>query len=196
MFRSAANNNWSGYTMDYQPGDYPVSYLWYGSHTRELIKANNIGYGFVDIDGNGTPELLMQNTAHSAQQSPAIVDLYTIYNGKIVNLYSEGERSHLSLCEGNRLKYFAQAAMNTVYSGMAYIENGKLYSNESIGTDANMSRTSPWCYSDDVRYFVRDGVNYSSLNGTSTYEPISQDEYNRILAQWPDEMSYAVYTLS
>ena len=58
-----------------------------------------IGYTFMDLDGNGTMELLVGSSGQYART--VIYDLYAIYNGRIVNVLSGTESARHTLAASN-----------------------------------------------------------------------------------------------
>lgn len=69
----------------------------YASERRK----SDIGYTFIDLDGNGTMELILGSSAQA--NKPVIYDLYTIYNGRIVNVLSGKEGAKHTLSTGNEI---------------------------------------------------------------------------------------------
>ena len=62
-------------------------------------------YALEDIDSNGTPELLI-GKGPSVEGDPAIIDLYSISGGSVVQYFSNpyfGERTSLSILAGGKL---------------------------------------------------------------------------------------------
>ncbi len=66
-------------------------------HTEEL------GYTLTDIDGDGCPELLIAAYGDSCFDAPAISELYTMADGKPVQLLCSRPRARYYLLSGNRI---------------------------------------------------------------------------------------------
>lgn len=64
---------------------------------------SDIGYAFIDIDGNGVQELLIGDVYAEGNSDGMIFDLYTISNGTIVHILSSGERDRYYLCTNGML---------------------------------------------------------------------------------------------
>ncbi|MBQ9044375.1 MAG: hypothetical protein IJ112_00315 [Oscillospiraceae bacterium] len=62
---------------------------------------HDIGYAFIDLDDNGTMELLIGSSGQYAR--PVIYDLYTVYNGRIVNVLSGTDGNRHTLSTGNEI---------------------------------------------------------------------------------------------
>jgi len=75
-----------------------VCYLFYQEHSADGL--SEIGYTLMDLDGDGTSELLISPVANAASDG-MIYDLYSVVNGKVVHLASSGERDRYYLSEGN-----------------------------------------------------------------------------------------------
>lgn len=75
-----------------------VCYLFYQEHSKDGL--SGIGYALMDLNGDGTSELLISPVANAARDG-MIYDLYSVVNGKVVHLASSGERDRYYLSEGN-----------------------------------------------------------------------------------------------
>lgn len=78
--------------------------------TAHCTSTDQLGYALLDIDGNGTEELIISD-------GNVIFDLYSFENGESVHVISGGERNSYTLCEGNFISNIASGgAANTVYT--------------------------------------------------------------------------------
>lgn len=83
---------------------------------------DNIGYSFIDLNGDGTDELLIGMDSEEEQQygdiyQNVIYDLYTYMDDRMIHLATSGERFTYQLCEDNTIYYFGSsgAASNAYY---------------------------------------------------------------------------------
>ena len=117
------STGWSDYDQDTggygvaveEDAEDAVSYLWYHFEKPGISEA---GYQLIDINHDGTDELIVGvklNAADTDADSDILYDLYTIYDGKPVRLASGGERDYFSvgdgvICEGGSGGAAASAA--------------------------------------------------------------------------------------
>ena len=81
-----------------------ISYL-----TAFPANANKLGYTILDLDDNGTAELIISD-------GNMIYDLYTVKDGDLLHLISGGERDTYELCEENSIRNIgSNGAGNTTY---------------------------------------------------------------------------------
>ena len=85
------NQNWT------DNDDVSIAYL-YNENYKEL---GNTGYAFIDIDGNGVPELLIGDK--DSENNGWILDLYTGIDNQIVHLGTTWERFGISLSKNGRI---------------------------------------------------------------------------------------------
>lgn len=134
-----------------------VCYLFYQEHSTDGL--SEIGYALMDLDGDGTSELLISPIA-SAARDGMIYDLYSVVNGKAVHLASSGERDWYYLAAGNTVNNKgsggASFSVNTNYKVVASQETlglnqvivfdsdadteNAFYGTTSNGTDYDYSR--------------------------------------------------------
>lgn len=91
--------------------------------------AYQVLYAFHDLDGNGTPELLIGGTtAFQSQSETALPDVYNVYaydGSKPVMLASAGYRTHLALYQnGEFIVYGSGGAQYDYYSFCKIAANG------------------------------------------------------------------------
>lgn len=104
---------------------------------------SKVGYCIMDIDGDGTDELLIGLYGH---ENGAIYDLYTIINGERVRILSSGERDRYFLCQNNVIaNEGSSSAVNSCWNYYD-LENGMLKIRESVFTDGYYDMENPWFY--------------------------------------------------
>ena len=64
-------------------------------------RKSSIGYAFIDLDNDGTKELIVGSSGQYAHT--VIYNLYAIYNGRIVNVLSGTENAKHTLAAGNEI---------------------------------------------------------------------------------------------
>lgn len=80
---------------------------------------NEIGYVFIDLDGNGTKELIIGSNGQYAHS--VIYDLYAIYNGRIVNvLSSTADAQHMLDGSNNILMDTKNSDGQTIFAVFSY----------------------------------------------------------------------------
>ncbi len=84
------------------------------------------GYTYIDVDGDGTDELLVGCNADSYNEGKTfglIYDLYSIKDNELVHVFSSGERYMLSYCSDGLLRVIgSSSAFNTRFSYYALVE--------------------------------------------------------------------------
>lgn len=106
MFYYNISSDWAEYRTRSSFHDGEVSYLFPQYHFDSSY-IDKIGYSFIDLDDNGTPELLIwmreEKDADNPEYKSMIYDLYTYVNGNITHVESSGERDRFYLCEDNTI---------------------------------------------------------------------------------------------
>ena len=93
---------------------------------------DNVGYTFLDLDGDGTPELFIGAIGGDEFVANAVFDFYTYQNGHPVLLIDSMERARCYICEDNTLVVDgANSAFDTEYSCYSYA-NGELTEIEPV----------------------------------------------------------------
>ncbi len=118
-------------------------------------KVQNFGYCFLDIDKDGTDEMIFGSTVTSRYTARTeIYDLFTVRNGALVHLASGFYRANYHLCSNGEIVFRGSSSAfdsQTVYYSL---RNGKLYLEQNI-------------------YFVSD----PDMNGGSHYISHISDDY-------------------
>lgn len=165
-----------------------VSYLFYWSYSG-IESLSDVGYAIIDIDGNGTPELLMAVMGDSEYYEDVIYNLYTYIDGDIVILASSGERFQYSLSASEGLIYeiSSSSALNA-YHDLYKInyETGKLEVVEAVVLDEFENEDAPWFYATGD-YYTEHGYDYSMMESITQEEALNLIE--RIEQVVPFEMT-------
>ena len=107
-----------------------------------------LGYLIEDIDGNGTDELIFgENDEPDSAWNGVIYDLFTISGGKLVHVFSGGERSTYHFCENGMIAN--EGADGAPMSSFVYyiFEGTELHLVEAVLYNGWEDNDSPWFYS-------------------------------------------------
>lgn len=138
---------------------------------------NKIGYYVMDIDGDGTDELLIGLCGYEdsmglyGYNNGMMYDLYTMINGERVQILSSGERDRYYLCQDNVIAN--EGSGGALSSSWDYynLENGELEIKEAVFYDGYHDEENPWFYTTADPY-----ENYSN--------PISEETARSLIAQY------------
>lgn len=110
-------------------------------------ESDQLGFAFLDLDGNGIQELILAKN----DESQSILDLYTYSEGKVVNVFSGYDRIEYFLREGNLVyKVGSGGAAVTYYTFYRY-QGTELVEEESILYNADKDPDNPWFMGTDLR---------------------------------------------
>lgn len=131
-----------------------ISYL-----TASLEDIQDIGYTYIDLDGNGYEELIVSD-------GELIYDLYTRQNDGVISLLSSGERIRYYLCENNVIAYEGSSgAASSIYS-YSVVDGGELDCIELVNYNAEVDAENPW---------------FHQAGGCGMMDPITEAEANEIM---------------
>ncbi len=145
FYREQLENGWTS------PED--ASELWYWGETP--VSADIAGYEFRDMNGDGTPELLLSIKDESPYDS-MIYDFYTCIDGEVRHLFSCEEKSTWYLLENNELLFYTSDSDKTaklarykldetgefvaqevlIHDGDTWTDHDEFYTKE-VGNDPN-----------------------------------------------------------
>lgn len=126
---------------------------------------NNIGYAFIDLDNNGTMELLIGSKEQFSRS--LIYNLYAIYNGRIVNVLSGTDTIRHALGTGNEILVDTKNdAGQTVFAVYSYYNSSVRMTEAVIQGGGERFHTT------------------QSINDDTTYESISLTEASAIQEQY------------
>ncbi len=127
-----------------------------------------LGYTVMDIDGNGTEELLFGELGPDITGTP-IYDLYTIADWELVHVLDGWDRNRYYLTpDGGIMRQSSDSAFHYFTAYYAY-EDGELHLLRSVIYDWNKNNSEPWF------------VSYISESDASTAEPITESEAQAIM---------------
>lgn len=124
--------------------EYNENGLAYITYTIENL--DDFGYYIVDVDEDGTEELFL-GPVNKNGYIGMFYDLYTMKDGKLVQIMTSGERDRYYLCEDNEIANEGSGSAMT--SSWAYynLVSGELVMKEHILYDAYYDEENPWFYS-------------------------------------------------
>lgn len=165
-------SNFSDNAYDQQIGRYytAISEQWdestYFDHEMSALAAyyyegnalDNIGFAFIDLDGNGIRELII-GAIMNAEQDPLVFEVWTLENDEPVMLVQSGShnRYYLQYAEEDELWYISYEAENGAANFGVYclqMFDGKLEVSQGIIFDAVASEDAPWFMAYDLDWDV------------------------------------------
>ncbi len=167
--------------------DYPEMSYMYG----QCESLSDVGWFQVDLDGNGQKELLIGNTTSGTYP----YDCFTIKDGKLVHLFSSGERDMFFVLENGYLRN--EWSGSAVCSGVDYyrLVDGELQFVERITYDAIYAEETgviaDWqeANSDNCYFYTtikNEGDQYEG------YRSITAEEYQTIQEKYYDNQEIEI----
>ena len=134
---------------------------------------DNVGYGLVDLDGDGSLELVI-GAILNAEKDPSVFEIWTLVDGEPVMLAQGGSRNRyvLQYVEEDRMWYVVNEGSNGAANSATYylmLNEGKLDVVQGIVLDAGADEQNPWFLTHDLDW------------DTSNDEPIDEATANAIL---------------
>ena len=141
----------------------------------------NVGFGFVDLDNDGSWELVI-GAILNADVDPAVFEIWTLVDGEPVMLAQGGTRNRyvLQYVEEDGMWYVVNEGSSSAFCNATYylmLNEGKLEVMQGIVFDASADEQNPWFMAYDLDWDV------------SNDDPIDEETANAIL-----EMNRNYYT--
>lgn len=134
---------------------------------------NDLGFSFMDMDGDGTDELLIVPLGQDADSSQVILMYGMAADGTPKRIFSSENRNTYYLCENNVIMNFGDSG---VFISTHYFEkydpSGQLQIIEGLGYNASDHPENPW--------YTTNTYDYDPEKDTL----ITEDQYNSILAKY------------
>lgn len=111
------------------------------------MEANQLGFTFLDLDGNGVQELILAKN----DESQSILDLYTYSEGNVVHVFSGLDRIAYFLREGNLIYQVGSGGAAVTYYTFYRYQGTELVEEESILFDADKDPDNPWFMGTELR---------------------------------------------
>lgn len=171
-------SGWDGYDYDTAP----ISYLWWTSYssTDAIDSLGEAGYAFVDLDGDGTNELVVavfQGTGWFSYP----YDVYSYVDGEVVHLEEQGERYGFTLLSNGYVYEWGSGGASTTYRVLYELVGGELQLVEAVTYDSSEDEDDPWFYS-------------TTTTDASQMEGVSADEADAIMDAWFSENEELEFT--
>lgn len=154
---------------------------------------DNIGYAFIDLNGDGMDELLIGMDTEEEQQynevfQNVIYDMYTYMDGQIIHLATSGERFTYQLCEDNTIYYFGSsgAASNAYYHYQLDSSEPVLSVLDCVYSEPDEDWENTYWY--HVTSGTYDPESYSHEGEEATI--ISEAEATAIRESWPQRIDF------
>lgn len=120
-YRSAMEQQWDSAALM----DHDLNYMIAGCYGEEPLK--NLGYAVTDLDGDGTPELLIGALTEDASYGRLIFALYTLKDGEVPQLvFDSSERSRYYYAGENRFANLGAGAYDERFETTVKFEDGEL----------------------------------------------------------------------
>ena len=157
-----------------------LNYMMAYSYGNDAL--SRVGYALKDLDGDGTEELLIGCMTGDEYSDEIVLELFSIKDGAVNNVFSSGERDRYYFCsDGTVANEASSSAFESYYRYYAY-QNGALTLKEEIGFDLAANRNDPW-YSisaDGQKAVITEGEATSATERyrdsyiTTAYTPFSE----------------------
>lgn len=156
---------------------------------------DNIGYSFIDLNGDSIDELLIGMDSEDEQQygdiyQNVIYDLYTYMDDRVIHLATSGERFTYQLCVDNTIYYFGSsgAASNAYY-------HYQLDSNEPVLSTIECVYSEPDENWENVYWYHATSGVYNPETYSHEGEEasmITEAEANTIRDAWPQKVDFSL----
>ena len=108
----------------------------------------NVGFGFVDLDNDGSWELVI-GAIQNAEKDPAVFEIWTLVDGKPVMIAQGGTRNRyvLEYVEEDEMWYVVNEGSSSAFCNATYylaLDSGKLEVVQGIVFDASADEQNPW----------------------------------------------------
>lgn len=110
-----------------------------------------LGYIFMDLDGNGVKELLIGSTSSVSDYRGIIYDIYT-YSNEIIQVSSFGERYRHFLCDDNIILIDGSSSALNSERDYYYLAGTTLTLKERVVYDAYKNKDNPYFYGTTENY--------------------------------------------
>lgn len=134
----------------------------------------NVGFGFVDLDNNGSWELVI-GAILNADKDPAVFEIWTLVNGEPVMLAQGGSRNRyvLQYVEEDGMWYVVNEASNSAFNSATYyllLNEGKFEVVQGIVLDAMADAENPWFMTYDLDWDVSNDEHIDEATATAILE--------------------------
>ena len=181
-----SSTNWEHVGGDEKYGDYTdhplkmsyTSFVCNAYYVEQEYSAERMGYYFDDLDGNGTPELIIG--ADNQYKAGKIIELYTCRDGTFYHLASTGERWDYTLNKDNTIAHFT-------YGGPAHLWALFALEKDAVSLSARESLET-FMGGEGSHFTYHPKGDYDS----EPSEEISESRLDEITDRWLDPKDYSL----
>lgn len=160
------------YALQHQISD--VGYAYENGISEYFTSVGHIGYALLDLDGDGTQELLVGGVGADDYAKGVLFDLYTLRNGVPVQLACSSARNRYYLrSDYSILNEGSGGAGHTIFI-LNTVQNGQLVPFESVFTFFDNGPTDGW-------YHQKDGYAYEPR---AWDEQLTEESFNFYVRNW------------
>ena len=146
-----------------------LPYYYYEGNPQE-----NVGFGFVDLDNDGSWELVI-GAILNADKDPAVFEIWTLVNGEPVMLAQGSSRNRyvLQYVEEDGMWYVVNEASNSAFNSATYylmLNEGKFEVIQGIVLDAMADAENPWFMTYDLDWDVSNDEHIDEATATAILE--------------------------
>ena len=177
-FVSAYGTVISNYYRAYTSGSLSADYAWNNNISEMIAYSQNAGYALLDLNSDGTPELIIAGIGTDSFSNGMIYDLYTLVNGQPVQLACSQPRSRYYLrADGSVLNEGSNGAGNSIF-----VVN-RVYGSYLVPVESVMT----WFMGEenDGYYHQTDGYNYEPRDYD---EYLNEAQFNYFVATWKESV--------
>ena len=151
----------------------------------------NVGYTFIDLDNDGSMELIIGAILNS-EKDPAVFEIWTLVDGESHMLAQGSSRNRyiLQYAEDDGMWYIVNEASNSAFNSATYylmLNEGKFEVVQGVILDAFANEENPW--------FLTYDMDWDTSNDEPTDEATANAifESNRKLYTVPEYLPYSSY---
>ena len=175
----------SKYYGAYTSGNNTAEYAWDNGISEMIAYSQNAGYALLDLNGDGTPELVVGGLGTNSFSNGMVYDLYTLVDGQPVQLACSQARSRYYLrADGSVLNEGSNGAGNSVF-----IIN-RVYGSYLVPVESAMT----WFTGEGNDGYYHQTEGYSYEPGEYD-EQLDQAQFNYYVATWQESVYVPQLTL-
>ena len=164
--------------------DYAVSGL--NEMASEIVKPGDLGYIYMDLDDDGSEELLIGPTDPQMYGEGAVFEIYMMEDGLPVEIASSDENCIYYICEDKTIR--REAIQDDGNWEISYFDlnGGDLACKEMLVMDESLNKEEPWFVvndAEDLAVIGGDSLDGEDvLDAAEDYEAISYEDASNIRA--------------
>ena len=162
----------------YTSGNNTAEYAWDNGISEMIAYSQNAGYALLDLNGDGTPELVVGGLGTNSFSDGMVYDLYTLVDGQPVQLACSQARSRYYLrADGSLLNEGSNGAGNSIF-----VIN-RVYGSYLVPVESAMT----WFMGEgnDGYYHQTEGYSYEPGDYD---EQLDQAQFNYFVGSWRDSV--------